>query len=69
MKQSDWPTLGQLIDSGKRVIVFLDSGADVSSVPFILPEFEMVRIALITKAVCRIADTTYADLGNPLLRH
>ncbi|KAF5319583.1 hypothetical protein D9619_008370 [Psilocybe cf. subviscida] len=42
MKQSDWPTLGQLIDSGKRVVVFLDSGADVSSVPFILPEFEMI---------------------------
>lgn len=41
VKQSDWPTLGQLIDSGKRVVVFLDSGTDTSQVNFILPEFEM----------------------------
>lgn len=26
VKQSDWPTLGDLIDSGKRVIVFMDAG-------------------------------------------
>ncbi|KAF9003878.1 PLC-like phosphodiesterase [Cyathus striatus] len=42
MKQSDWPTLGDMIDSGKRVVVFLDSGADTSQVDFILPEFEMI---------------------------
>ncbi|KAH9475095.1 PI-PLC X domain-containing protein 1 [Psilocybe cubensis] len=42
VKNSDWPTLGQLIDSGKRVIVFLDAGADTSAVDFILPEFEMI---------------------------
>ncbi|KAF7360516.1 F-box domain-containing protein [Mycena venus] len=43
-KQSDWPTLGEMIDSGKRVVVFLDAKADdPDSVPFILPEFQMVR--------------------------
>jgi hypothetical protein len=42
MKNSEWPTLGEMIDSGKRVVVFLDSGADTSQVDFILPEFEMV---------------------------
>ncbi|KAI8975895.1 PLC-like phosphodiesterase [Trametes punicea] len=43
VKQSDWPTLGDLIDSGKRVVVFLDAGADTDrSVPYILPEFEMI---------------------------
>jgi hypothetical protein len=42
MKNSDWPTLGELIDSDKRVVVFLDSDADPSSVNFILPEFEMI---------------------------
>ncbi|PPQ85988.1 hypothetical protein CVT25_001687 [Psilocybe cyanescens] len=42
VKQSNWPTLGQLIDSGKRVVVFLDAGADTSAVDFILPEFEMI---------------------------
>lgn len=46
MKQSDWPTLGQLIDSGKRVVVFLDAGADNSIVDFILPEFAMVTSAV-----------------------
>lgn len=43
VKQSDWPTLGELIDSGKRVVVFLDAGADSDrSVPYILPEFPMI---------------------------
>ncbi|KAG6908102.1 hypothetical protein DXG01_006139 [Tephrocybe rancida] len=40
-----WPTLGQLIDQGKRVVVFLDAGADGSDggvVDFILPQFDMV---------------------------
>ncbi|RPD78420.1 PLC-like phosphodiesterase [Lentinus tigrinus ALCF2SS1-7] len=43
MKQSEWPTLGDMISSGKRVVVFLDAGADTDrSVPYILPEFQMV---------------------------
>ncbi|KAF5368279.1 hypothetical protein D9615_010377 [Tricholomella constricta] len=45
VKRNDWPTLGQLIDQGKRVIVFLDEGADGSAggvVDFILPQFDMV---------------------------
>jgi len=43
--QSSWPTLGQMIDSGTRVVVFLDAGADGSDggvVDFILPEFPMI---------------------------
>ncbi|KAF8529779.1 PLC-like phosphodiesterase [Hysterangium stoloniferum] len=40
--QSAWPTLGSMIDSGKRVVVFLDAGADTSRVPYILPEFDMI---------------------------
>jgi len=46
MKNSEWPTLGEMIDNGKRVVVFLDSGADTSQVEFILPEFEMASRAL-----------------------
>ncbi|XP_006456425.1 hypothetical protein AGABI2DRAFT_228373 [Agaricus bisporus var. bisporus H97] len=42
MKNSEWPTLGEMIDSGKRVVVFLDAGADTSQVDFLLPEFEMI---------------------------
>ncbi|ESK84168.1 PLC-like phosphodiesterase [Moniliophthora roreri MCA 2997] len=42
LKASDWPTLGSMIQSGKRLVVFMDSNADVSKVDFILPEFKMV---------------------------
>ncbi|KAK0210416.1 PLC-like phosphodiesterase [Desarmillaria ectypa] len=41
MKRGDWPTLGEFIDSGKRIIVFLDYGVD-DSVDFILSEFTML---------------------------
>ncbi|EEB95538.1 hypothetical protein MPER_05475, partial [Moniliophthora perniciosa FA553] len=33
-----WPTLGSLIDSGKRLLTFLDNGAD-ASVPYLIDEF------------------------------
>lgn len=36
---NSWPTLGELIASEKRLVAFLDSGAN-SSAPFILPEFD-----------------------------
>lgn len=45
MKRSEWPTLGSMIDSGKRVVIFLDAGADGSDgapVDYILPEFTML---------------------------
>lgn len=34
-----WPTLQELIDSGKRAVNFLASGADMSSAPYLLDEF------------------------------
>jgi hypothetical protein len=36
---SGWPTLGSLIDSGKRLVTFMDSNADFTSVPYIIDEF------------------------------
>ncbi|KAH9946394.1 PLC-like phosphodiesterase [Epithele typhae] len=44
MARGEWPTLGALIDSGKRVVVFMDAGADGAdgNVNYILPEFEMI---------------------------
>jgi len=36
---SQWPTLGSLIDSGKRLITFMDASADFNSVPYIIEEF------------------------------
>ncbi|KAI1372910.1 PLC-like phosphodiesterase [Hypoxylon crocopeplum] len=35
----DWPTLGDMISSGKRVLVFMDYNMDTSKVPYILDEF------------------------------
>ena len=31
-----WPSLGSMIDSGKRLVTFLDSGADFTTVPYII---------------------------------
>ena len=31
-----WPTLGSLIDSGKRLVVLMDFEADFTSVPYII---------------------------------
>jgi len=42
VKRDDWPTLGDMIDEGKRVVVFMDANADPSQVDFILPEFDMI---------------------------
>lgn len=35
----DWPTLGSMIDTGLRLVTFLDNGADFTSVPYIIDEF------------------------------
>jgi len=39
---SQWPTMGSLIDSGKRLVTFLDAEADFTSVPYIIDEFTNV---------------------------
>ncbi|KAI1098469.1 PLC-like phosphodiesterase [Jackrogersella minutella] len=36
---ADWPTLGDMISSGTRVVVFMDYNMDTSKVPYILDEF------------------------------
>lgn len=43
--RDDWPTLGAMISSGRRVVVFIDKGAESrtgSAAEFMLPEFQMV---------------------------
>ncbi|KAF2404669.1 PLC-like phosphodiesterase [Trichodelitschia bisporula] len=39
LAKGDWPSLGEMIDTKKRVVLYLDYGADESKVPFILDEF------------------------------
>lgn len=36
---TQWPTLGEMVDSGKTVVVFMDYNADFNSVPYIMDEF------------------------------
>lgn len=51
MTRDDWPTLGEMISSGKRVVIFLDHGAEARSDPasaYILPQFQMVRAELMS---------------------
>lgn len=38
----DWPTLGSMILTGKRVVVFLDYQANQTEVPYILDEFSQM---------------------------
>jgi hypothetical protein len=42
MAIGDWPTLGQLILSGKRLIIFMDYAANQKTVPYILDEFSQM---------------------------
>jgi len=37
-----WPTLGSMIDSGKRLVTFLDNSADPTTVPYLLDEFTQI---------------------------
>jgi len=39
MTINEWPSLGSLIDSGKRVLAFMDNQADFSQVPYLIDEF------------------------------
>jgi hypothetical protein len=36
---SQWPTLGEMIDSGRRLVVFMDNGANDTNFPYLIPEF------------------------------
>jgi hypothetical protein len=36
---SEWPTLGSMIDSGRRVVVFIDNQANFAQVPYLIDEF------------------------------
>ncbi|KAG6862161.1 hypothetical protein C0995_004243 [Termitomyces sp. Mi166 len=36
IQASAWPTLGSMIDSGKRLVTFMDNQADLTAVPYII---------------------------------
>jgi len=39
LAMSAWPTLGDMINSGQRLVTFIDYGADEKTVPYLLDEF------------------------------
>jgi hypothetical protein len=41
MTRDDWPTLIQMLDSQRRVVVFMDKGTN-DTVPYILPQFDLM---------------------------
>jgi len=50
----DWPSIGSMIDAGKRVVTFLDSGADFTSVPYLNDEFTNIW-----ETAFDVTDTTF----------
>ena len=42
MRESAWPTLGEMILTQKRVVIFMDYKADQSTVPYILDQFSQL---------------------------
>jgi len=42
MMREDWPTLKEMLDSGKRIVFFIDKAADEQSVPYLLSQFNMM---------------------------
>ncbi|KAB8542118.1 hypothetical protein FH972_025581 [Carpinus fangiana] len=42
MHRDDWPTYGEMILSGKRVVVFMDYNANQTEVPYVLDQFSQM---------------------------
>lgn len=36
LTRTAWPTLGELIDANTRLLTFLDNGADLTQVPYLI---------------------------------
>jgi len=55
----NWPTLGSMIDSGQRLVTFIDNHADLTSVPYIIDEFTNIW-----ETSFDVTDTTFNCLVN-----
>lgn len=42
MQIKDWPTIAEMVESNKRLVTFLSSGADLDRVPYLLPEYDFL---------------------------
>lgn len=51
---TDWPTLGEMIDGGTRLVTFLDNQADTTSVSYLIDEFSNIW-----ETAYDVTDTTF----------
>jgi len=63
--RDSWPTLGQLIDTGKRIVVFIDYGANPSAVNYLLPQFDNVGRLFSYAVMYVLMLTTYKMWESP----
>ncbi|KAG8954813.1 hypothetical protein FRC03_011359 [Tulasnella sp. 419] len=68
--RDSWPTLGELISSGRRVIAFLDYRANTTEVDYLLPEFDNIWETpfSITEAQTLETCKVHRVNGNPVSR-
>ncbi|KAL7417448.1 PLC-like phosphodiesterase [Mrakia frigida] len=67
---ADWPTLGSMIDSGKRIVTFMDHDADITTIPYIIDEFSNVfedEFNTLSNAFPCIANRTTGDPTTQLM--
>ena len=43
-----WPSLGSMIDSDKRLVTFMDTGADFTSVPYIIDGRVLLLVSMLS---------------------
>jgi len=64
MAYHDWPTLGEMIATNKRLVIFIDYvGKDGTTVDYILPEFGMV--SFIIRSYSTLACMWLTPAGGP----
>jgi len=66
IRYNEWPTLGQLIAAGKRVIVFIDARANRTEVSWLLPQFQMVSSyePFLDTRACELTKGVSIDVGG-----
>jgi hypothetical protein len=65
MSRWEWPTLKEMLDSTKRVVVFMDKGAENGAVPYLLQQFTMVCTVFYLKPSFHYLVTTHLlDVGR-----
>lgn len=59
---SAWPTLGSMIDSGTRLVTFLDNAADFTTVPYLIDGESGVPIILSISTLMTLPSTEFTNM-------